>query len=957
MRGQTIQDSKFKEGVDKALNLGWSPEQIAKRLNEEGFKTSRQTIHYYKSNFFKKQKNIKKENTNLPKLGSIGTYRNILSEYDIHVKEYNPETITIQTFNKMLEDSQVWSAFNTIRYVTLFKGFVIDIEEEGQEDIRDFVEAVFNNMESEISEYLREMLTAIVYGFSVAEIIIKPLDFEGSEKWGIDSLNVYDPDDLTILRNRNTEKFDGVIQYQPHKNITIPPEKCLLYSYNKQFGNMYGSSDLKRCYKEWWCKQVVEKFWNIYVERYAFPKFIGKTLEKNFDNLETALEKVGRYNASFVIDRDDDIERLDVSGKGAEPFAEAVKYRNQQIARTMLIPDLTIAMGEHGSYALGKSHQDLFLIRITSLQKQLEGIMNDLIKRIVVWNYGPVDVYPTFEFNPLEEDDLKQAAETFKILVEAGIVMPEEEFIRDRLQLPKREDEYMSEDEEEVIEEEGEEESEAEKQMKFKQVKKKQDDEVDKLVNRMKTRIIQKIRKGMNEIKDRDYLTENEVLSILRNSSVTIVDLQPLFIDALTQGWDRGVKEIKIDQPYPDKVETLSLQYAKRVINGYNTKRGRVKGLDGLYKKLEKTIMDLYRDITQTKSISQLFGVELFSKFSNLIQNRAEQLADFEIANAFNRGYVEHAKATGIIKQLTWYTQADERVCEICGPMHGKVVKVDTINYNTLDVDPVGMVTSDIMPPAHVKCRCYLVWEGYGEEIIPMHSGYTPSDFKIHKGRIGTKVQQNKRLIKEFEQLTGKKFNKKLLNTKKFKDMINKIENMPVLHNTDEKSLYKIAKSNKILSAKQLKVGDYEKIGRPDLANYVFGTDTHINGFGDILLEFDKNLLNKKYLMEWSTLDSGILYTDKAQFVQHILSTDSYNKLQALKAIMKIDKISGPWAEFYSYAECRIRNILNLKDATKIIINKSRKQSLIIAEKLIKINPNLKNKIFIYEKGKLEMIL
>ena len=43
----------------------------------------------------------------------------------------------------------------------------------------------------------------------------------------------------------------------------------------------------------------------------------------------------------------------------------------------------------------------------------------------------------------------------------------------------------------------------------------------------------------------------------------------------------------------------------------------------------------------------------------------------------------------------TWYTNVDDRVCDICGPLHMTSVKIDD-NWGGID-----------NPPAHVGCRCF----------------------------------------------------------------------------------------------------------------------------------------------------------------------------------------------------------------------------------------------------------
>jgi hypothetical protein len=45
----------------------------------------------------------------------------------------------------------------------------------------------------------------------------------------------------------------------------------------------------------------------------------------------------------------------------------------------------------------------------------------------------------------------------------------------------------------------------------------------------------------------------------------------------------------------------------------------------------------------------------------------------------------------------TWFTNNDDRVCDICGPMEGEEVASDE-----------SFSSGDDAPPAHVNCRCWV---------------------------------------------------------------------------------------------------------------------------------------------------------------------------------------------------------------------------------------------------------
>lgn len=84
----------------------------------------------------------------------------------------------------------------------------------------------------------------------------------------------------------------------------------------------------------------------------------------------------------------------------------------------------------------------------------------------------------------------------------------------------------------------------------------------------------------------------------------------------------------------------------------------------------------------------------------------------FRVGNAATQAAWEQS---GVVKSKKWYTAADERVCEFCGPMHGTKIDIGgrffdkgtelggedggvlPLNYDDVD-----------FPPLHVNCRCYI---------------------------------------------------------------------------------------------------------------------------------------------------------------------------------------------------------------------------------------------------------
>jgi hypothetical protein len=60
------------------------------------------------------------------------------------------------------------------------------------------------------------------------------------------------------------------------------------------------------------------------------------------------------------------------------------------------------------------------------------------------------------------------------------------------------------------------------------------------------------------------------------------------------------------------------------------------------------------------------------------------------------------ADANDAVGYLRWFTAADEKVCAICGPVHGATRPKNRPYY-------LHPTLGQVRLPAHVNCRC---WEG-----------------------------------------------------------------------------------------------------------------------------------------------------------------------------------------------------------------------------------------------------
>lgn len=87
---------------------------------------------------------------------------------------------------------------------------------------------------------------------------------------------------------------------------------------------------------------------------------------------------------------------------------------------------------------------------------------------------------------------------------------------------------------------------------------------------------------------------------------------------------------------------------------------------------------------------------------------RAEMIAATEVTRAFAEGNKRAYRESGVVSMVEWRTARDERVCPICGPLHGQQLAMDT-DWRGFLPDTVQLSRGFHLPPAHVRCRCWIV--------------------------------------------------------------------------------------------------------------------------------------------------------------------------------------------------------------------------------------------------------
>lgn len=341
--------------------------------------------------------------------GPLSWVSNALDQY---VGHYNPDEISISTYNKIRMNAQVAAGLKVIKLPIIGQQWTTVSDDK---DIAEFIDQLLRPIWYNL---LTSILTAVDYGFSANEIVYDIKDITLNRKYEQKPFfngkavvwkkfkSLY-PDSV-IIKLDDMENFDGIIQRWWGHNVLVPVEKSFIFTHDKgdSFGNLFGVSRLKPAYDVWFWWINLVSFMMRYFERKGTPpvvvKFpLGQTKDGT-DHADIALE-IGKalIGESVVAIPSTTYENTPpkwdlnylLDDKRGEMFLSALTFFENKILRAMFVPERTITQdssSKAGSYSLSQVHADMFLLGEEALLVDIENQLNKyVVRRLIEYNFGP----------------------------------------------------------------------------------------------------------------------------------------------------------------------------------------------------------------------------------------------------------------------------------------------------------------------------------------------------------------------------------------------------------------------------------------------------------------------------------------------------------------------------------------------------------------------------------------
>ena len=279
-------------------------------------------------------------------------------------------------------------------------------EDDFDKELADFItHNIFEKIK--FKHFLRESLGFLDFGFYYFEKNLEIVDgmIEWKEfaprlpkahyLWGINKEEWIDGHPTGITQQVNSSDESKSM------TLTIPWDKIILFSFEKEGNNYEGVSVLRNAYKHYYYKDLLYKVSSISAERYGvgIPVASVKSSmnEANKNKLVEFLKNIRSNEQSYGVYTDDatDVRIMTPEGTGVgSQMQTSIDHHDRKIYDSILAGFLNLTTGDGGSNALSKDQSSFFLRGLQGTADFFIDTMNEHIRELIDLNYKDVEVYP-----------------------------------------------------------------------------------------------------------------------------------------------------------------------------------------------------------------------------------------------------------------------------------------------------------------------------------------------------------------------------------------------------------------------------------------------------------------------------------------------------------------------------------------------------------------------------------
>lgn len=688
--------------------------------------------------------------------------------------EYNSDLIfpkSTQVYDQMRRsDGQVAAVLQAMKLPIRSAKWYVEADKDAEnadlaEQIADFVQDnLMGGMKYSWDDHLREALTMLEFGFSIFEKVYRYDTWKGKQ---VVMLDKYAPRTASsIWRFPQDEEYKIVqvqqINYMTGQVVDIPIEKCRVYTYNREGENIVGQSVLRPAYKHWYIKDALYSIMSVGIEKALigtpYATLPPGTSQEDRDRVLALLNAVRVSEESGFTIPDGVLVNVLEGKKSPIDALPFIEHHDTLIARSVLAQFInlgTMSSASGGSYALGNTMVDMFVMGLEAIANYIQNEIQRDIEQLVVWNFGEDAPIPKLKHKNISFQDMNQLATALNQLGSGHLLTPDEDVenhIRDMFGIPAIPKDALKNQiamtptsntvqvvpdgkvenppvpaepskpakpagqqpvqkfSETNLDDTGGEEGEPEGTTKWR----RDLTTYEKVVN-------------LDDLNDKwqtaeDSLAE-QMRTVLRQSADQLInDIQKILQTNQTLNQKmQAINDLQVK--YGPKFETLIKSTVQELFNyGAETV---AKELDVAPTQATASTTDLSTLYTKTAlltnmTLQKMLNTIQLGAINQLSHNRGEKYtlhqiklaadafiqgpgiqstATITVGDSINIGRGSAARKAGV-KGAQWSAILDQRTCPLCEELDGKKISVDNPDFDVF------------RPPLHQNCRCLLIYIG-----------------------------------------------------------------------------------------------------------------------------------------------------------------------------------------------------------------------------------------------------
>lgn len=341
-------------------------------------------------------------------------------------EERRTDEVTIEDLRKMRRnDGTISAMYNLFTLPVKAAEHYLEPAEGGDAE-KDFVDEVLmqpsqkGGMSYPIKLLISDMLRSVEDGFRGYE---KVLTLRADGKIVYKKIAPRDALTLTLLRDEHGG-FAGMKQRTwngaKYIDVTIPVDRCFLFTYGKERNYLYGESAFRSAYPHYdkkhrfyYLQEIAAQASALPPRKLKLPEGGGAIDAEKLALAEAAADNFG-YQQRITLPPGWDLEEYKTSPMDMQP---AIDHHDTLAARSTLMDFIVLGASKSGSFALSKDKTEMFMTALVGVMHEIENHINAfLIPPLIDYNFG-TGKYPVFKFEELDTETRKLMADAFTAIL------------------------------------------------------------------------------------------------------------------------------------------------------------------------------------------------------------------------------------------------------------------------------------------------------------------------------------------------------------------------------------------------------------------------------------------------------------------------------------------------------------------------------------------------------------